>query len=104
MADSERLVTFNLLGQDFTFYTGASDEELDGILTLVRQQVEDGSDANQSTAPLGKVALLGCLNLASRYVRLNKEYQTYRVQNAERIDALNQKLARSLSTAEDEKE
>ncbi len=104
MSDSERLVKFNLLGQDFTFYTGASEEELDRILKLVRQQVEDGSAESQGSVPLSKLALLGCLNLASRYVRLKKEYQTYRVETGERIESLNEKIAQSLGSQLEEKD
>lgn len=57
MPDAERLVKFSLLGQDFAFYTGASDEEMEAILDLVRQQVEDSSNESGKTIQVTKVAV-----------------------------------------------
>ena len=41
MAEQERLVRLTLLGQDYTFYTGASEEEMEKILDLVKKMFED---------------------------------------------------------------
>jgi len=92
MSESERLVEFNLLGQDFAFYTGASDEEMQAILDLVRQQVEISSGESGKTIPVTKVAVMACLNLASRYVRLKQEFDDYRLGNEARLGILCEKI------------
>ncbi len=92
MLDSERLVRFNLLGQDFAFYTGASDEEMEAILDLVRQQVEENSHESGKTIPVAKVAVMACLNLASRYVRLKQDFDDYRLGSEARLGILCEKI------------
>ena len=92
MAEPERLIKFNLLGQDFAFYTGASEEEMDVILNLVRQQVEDNKGGPAGTIPVSKVAVMTCLNLASRFVRLKREFEEYKEVTHGQIQSLNEKL------------
>ncbi len=84
MSEKERLVKFQLLGQQFTFYTGASEEEMEKILTLVQKLVEEGNgeSVKGGTIPASKAAILACLNLASRYIRLRQDFDDYR-QNSE---------------------
>jgi len=93
MSETERLVQFNLLGQEFAFYTGASEEEMEVILGLVRQQVNDNKNESGATIPVSKVAVMACLNLASRYVRLQQDFDDYRQANETRMGALNKKIA-----------
>jgi cell division protein ZapA len=92
MPNSERLVKFNLLGQDFAFYTGASEEEMEAILDLVRQLVEDNSNESGKTIPVAKVAVMACLNLASRYVRLKQDFDDYRLGSEARLGVLCEKI------------
>lgn len=92
MPNSERLVKFNLLGQDFAFYTGASEEEMEAILDLVRQLVEDNSNESGQTIPVAKVAVMACLNLASRYVRLKQDSDDYRLASEARLGVLCEKI------------
>jgi len=95
MSEKERLVSFTLLGQDYSFYTGASEEEMNKILGLVRSLVEVNSDSAKSgTIPASKTAMLACLNIASRYIKLKQEFEEYRAENdfraltmSEQIDA-----------------
>jgi len=96
MSDKERLVRFTLLGQEYTFYTGASEEEMDEILGLVKKLVEEGSSA-RGTIPASKVAILACLNIASRYIKLREDFERYKVENEMRacnlIDQIDASLA-----------
>ncbi len=79
MSDQERLVSFTLLGQEFSFYTGASEEEMEEILNLVRKLVDDSVSSTQSgTIPVGKTAIMACLNIASRYLMLEREFEKYK--------------------------
>ncbi|PIE69667.1 MAG: cell division protein ZapA [Deltaproteobacteria bacterium] len=78
MSDTERLVRFRLLDEDFAFYTEISEEEMAKILTLVRKQLEDGGSLPKGTVPANKIAMLACLRMASEYLRLEKEFTAYR--------------------------
>lgn len=97
MAESERLVKFHLLGQDFAFYTGASEEEMEMILGLVRQQVEDSNGDSGGTIPVSKIAVMACLNLASRYVRLKRDLDEYRNVTRNQLQSLNEKIEQHFS-------
>ncbi len=88
MAESERLVEFTLLGQKFAFYTAASEEEMDAILNLVRDQIDSIGGKPGGTIQVGKVAVMACLNLASSYIKLQNEHDQYQAQ----LEALNDKL------------
>lgn len=92
MSETERLVRFELLGQEYKFYTASSEEEFRSILSLVRQLVETGSPQTSGTLPVGKVAILACLNIASRYVKLTQEFEVYKRDSEERIVRLNEEI------------
>ncbi len=82
MSERERLVRFNLLGQEYAFYTGATEQEMEKILSLVRGLVEEGTTATKSgTIPAGKAAILACLNIASRYIKLKQDFDNYKNEN-----------------------
>jgi len=92
MTNSERLVKFELLGQEYKFYTAASEEELKAILSLVRQLVENGSAQATGTLPVGRVAILACLNIASQYVKLKQEFDDYRWDAEQRMIRLSEEI------------
>ncbi len=92
MTDKERLVKFELLGQKYAFYSAASDEEMKSILTLVRQLVENGSPHSTGTLPVGKIAIMSCLNIASRYVKLKQEFKEYKEDSEKRIAGLSDEI------------
>ncbi len=78
MSGDERLVRFKLLDQVYSFYTGASEEEMAAILALVRERFYDGDRLPKGTVPTNKVAMMACLKMASDYLRLEKEFANYR--------------------------
>ena len=92
MTDSERLVKFELLGQEYKFYTAASEDELQSILALVRQLVETGSNRSAGTLPVGKIAVMACLNIASRYVQLERDFEDYRRESEDRLMKINEAI------------
>ncbi len=96
MSETERLVRFELLGQEYKFYTASSEEELKSIISLVRQLVETSSPRTSGTLPVGKVAILACLNIASRYVKLMQEFEGYKRDSEERIIRLNEEIRSKL--------
>jgi cell division protein ZapA (FtsZ GTPase activity inhibitor) len=92
MSDSERLVRFSLLGQDYRFYTGSSEEEMEEILTLVRGLIEENSSGEHGTIPVSKIAVMACLNIASKYIKLRGEFDDYRISSEERLHRVNEKI------------
>lgn len=92
MSDLERLVRFKLFGQDYTFYTGASEEEMDEILDFIRKMIEDNTPGMAGTLPASKVAVMACLNLASKFMKLNQDFEGYKIDTEERIKSINKKL------------
>ena len=96
MSNSERLVEFELLGQQYKFYTAASEEEMQAILSLVRQLVETEPNATVGTIASGKKAILACLNIASRYVKLQQEFTDYRMTTETRIVNLTDEIRKGL--------
>ena len=96
MANTERLVKFELLGQEYRFYTAASEEELQSILSLVRQLVEHGSTQNTGTLPVGRIAIMACLNIASQYVKLKQEFDDYRWDSEQRMVRLSEEIRAKL--------
>jgi cell division protein ZapA (FtsZ GTPase activity inhibitor) len=94
MSESERLVKFTLLGQNFAFYTGASEEEMESILSMVREQIESigGGDKPGGTIPVSKIAVMACLNLASNYIKLKQEYSSYKQDTAAKLEELSNRL------------
>jgi cell division protein ZapA (FtsZ GTPase activity inhibitor) len=96
MSNMERLVEFELLGQEYKFYTAASEEELKSILSLVRQLVESGSSQATGTLQTGRVAIMACLNVASQYVKLKQEFDDYRWDTEQRMIRLCEEIRAKL--------
>lgn len=96
MSNSERLVEFELLGQQYKFYTAASEEEMQAILSLVRQLVETEPNTTVGTIASGKKAILACLNIASRYVKLQQEFKDYQMTTETRIVNLTDEIRKGL--------
>lgn len=98
MSESERLVRFELLGQEYQFYTAASEEEMGDILSLVREEVEGNAGARRGTIPASKVAIMACLNVASKYVLLKQEFEHYKRDRETRTAQLSEEIKNTLST------
>lgn len=93
----ERLVRFELLGQEYSFYTGAPENEVADILDLVKGLVEENLSGASGSIPVGKVAVLVSLNIASRYFELKSNFDTYRADTEQRIAALTSQIDSGLS-------
>ena len=96
MSETERLVRFELLGQEYKFYTASSEDELRTIFSMVRQLVETNAPQTSGTLPVGKVAILACLNIASRHVKLMHEFEGYKRDSEERMIRLNEEIRSKL--------
>lgn len=92
MSGSERLVRFELLGQEFQFYTAAAEREMEEILSLVRGEVEGDGDSRRGNIPASKLAVMACLNIASKYVQLKQDFERYRSDNDARAAQLSEEI------------
>ena len=98
LSETERLVRFELLGQEYSFYTGASETEMEAILALVKEQVEGGAGSARGTLPASKIAVMACLNMASKYVKLQNEFEEYRNETEKRHIRLQDEIRNTLQT------
>lgn len=93
----ERLVRFELIGHEFAFYTTAPEKEVDEIVQMVTKLVRDNSGSSTSgSIPVGKVAVLASLNMASQYVELKRDFAKYKQETDERLLKLGGQIAEQL--------
>lgn len=92
----ERLVKFELLGQEFPLYTDATEEDVEEILALVKSQLVVNNSQSTHVLPPNKLAILSSLNMASMYVKLKKEYDQYKLRVEEYSARLMQKIEDTL--------
>lgn len=89
----ERLVKFEVLGQEYPLYTDAPEEDVSEILKLVKTQLEEVSRGGGARGlPANKAAILTSLNVAGQYVRLKREFGEYRQQVEDYLGHLAQRL------------
>jgi len=98
----ERLVRFQLLGQEYSFYTGAPESEVADILGLVKELVEENMSGASGSIPVGKVAILVSLNIASRYFELKSTHDAYKADTEQRIATLTRQIDSGLSPEKEE--
>ena len=88
----ERLVRFELLGQEYSFYTGAPESEVADILGLVKGLVKENMAGISGTVPVSKVVVLVSLNIASRYFELKSQFDQYQADTEQRISSLSRQI------------
>ena len=89
---SDRLVRFQLFGQEFTFFSDAPEDEVESIIALLRQELDTDEKVTRSAVPSSKMLVLGCLRMTAKYVQLNRECQEYRQTQQRLIDTLINKM------------
>jgi cell division protein ZapA len=92
----ERLVSFTLFGQEFSFYTDAPDDEVEGAISLLRDELEGTDLAARSTVPSSTMLVMGCLSIAAKCVKLNKEYRKFQDSQGQSIAQLIDKVSGSI--------
>ena len=79
------------------FYTTAPEKEVDEIVQMVTKLVRDNSGSSASgSIPVGKVAVLASLNMASQYVELKRDFAKYKQETDERLLKLGGQIAEQL--------
>ncbi len=87
----ERLVRFEVLGQEYPLYTDAPEEDVKEILDLVKGQLEAYS-SSVSTLPANKIAILTSLNMAGKYIRMKRDFEQYKRQMNTSLEELTDKI------------
>lgn len=64
--------------------------------SLVRQLIESGTNQSAGTLATGKIAILACLNIASRYVKLKQDFEEYKLDSEARIGRLREEIRSTL--------
>lgn len=90
----QRLVKFEVMGQEYPLHTDAPEEDVREILQLVKSQLEKSAPVGSHRLPTNKLAILASLNMAAEYVGLKREYQEYRRQVEAQIDRLAEQAER----------
>ncbi len=91
----ERLVTFNVLGQEYPLYTDAPEKDVQEILSLVKTQLEAAGQASQHVLPANKLGILTCLNIASKYVKMKRDYEEYKQRVEVKIKLLSERIEKT---------
>ena len=92
----DRLVRFELFGQEFSFYTDASEEDVELIIKMVRSELGGEEPGKRSPLPSNKMLVLGCLKIAARVIQLEKEFSTFQARQDKSIDRLINKVSSSI--------
>lgn len=92
----ERIVKFEVLGQEYPLYTDAPEEDVEEILKLVKSQIESHGQGGKNYLPANKLAILTSLNVAGKYVRLKRDYEAYRARVDEYLIKLAEKIEETL--------
>jgi len=90
----ERLVKFEILGQEFPFKTDAPEDEVQEILDLVKTQIE--AHSQHATLLPAKLAILVSLNMAGKYVRLKRDCEKHELMIEEKISAISDRIEEKL--------
>jgi len=91
----ERLVTFKVLGQEYPLYTDAPEKDVQEILFLVKMQLEDAGQASQHVLSTNKLGILTSLNIASKYVKLKREYEEYKQLVDAKLSLISEKIEKN---------
>ncbi len=92
----QRLVKFEVLGQEYSLYTDATEDDVQEILELVKNQLEAYAKT-ASTLPANKLAILTSLNMAGKYVKLKKEFDEYKKRVGQTADLMKTRIDSTLT-------
>jgi cell division protein ZapA len=90
----ERLVKFEIFGQEYPLHTDAPEDDVREILDLVKSQMERHTKSSK-ILPV-KIAVLVSLNMAAKYVRLKRDHERMLLREEKKIGALISQIESSL--------
>ena len=90
----ERLVKFEICGQEYQLQTDAPEDDVRETLDLVKSQIESYSKTTKIMSV--KIAVLVTLNMAAKYVRLKRDHERLKQQEDQRISELIQQIEKEV--------
>lgn len=90
----ERLVKFEIFGQEYPLHTDAPEDDVREILELVKSQME--MHAKSAKILPVKVAVLVTLNMAAKYVRLKRDHERLKQLEEKRLNQLVAQIEQSI--------
>jgi len=66
------------------------------ILALVKTQLENTGQGSSHVLPASKLAIVTSLNIASKYVKLKREYEGYKQRVEEKISQLSARIEKNI--------
>ncbi|MGB5686460.1 MAG: cell division protein ZapA [Candidatus Electrothrix sp.] len=79
----ERLISFTLYGQEFSFYSDVPDDEVQEAVSMLRQELGDNEEVGPTTTvPSSTLLVLACLRIAARHVSLQRDYNGFFTERA----------------------
>ena len=74
----ERLISFTLYGQEFSFYSDVPDDEVQEAVSILRQELGEPEECGPTTTvPSSTLLVLACLRIAARHVILQREFDEF---------------------------
>jgi cell division protein ZapA len=74
----ERLISFTLYGQEFSFYSDVPDDEVQEAVSILRQELGEPEESGPTTTvPSSTLLVLACLRIAARHVSLKREFDQF---------------------------
>jgi hypothetical protein len=74
----ERLISFTLYGQEFSFYSDVPDDEVQEAVSMLRQELGEPDEVDPATAvPSTTLLVLACLRIAAQHVSLKQEFDKF---------------------------
>ena len=92
----ERLVSFTLFGQEYTFYSDAPDDEVEAVISMLREELEGQEPFYRSTVPASKMPILGCLRITAKYIHLQREQARLCQAQDDALAALQEKILKAV--------
>ncbi len=91
----ERRIAFHLLGQEFSFYSDAPDEEIEQVIALLKEEFAE-QENSRAAVPSTALLVFGCLRMAARLVRERNRQRFCHAQQQRAIDTMIAKLVSHL--------
>ncbi|MCI5158415.1 MAG: hypothetical protein D3906_08225 [Candidatus Electrothrix sp. AUS1_2] len=74
----ERLISFTLYGQEFSFFSDAPDDEVEEAVSVLRKELGVPEKCGPTTTvPSSTMLVLACLRIAARYVNMQREFDGF---------------------------
>ena len=93
----ERLIRFQLFGQEFSFYSAAPENEVEQVISLLQQEFAGESAAERGSVVSTKRIVFGCLQIAATLVQERGKSQSEKLELEHIISALVEKVASHLN-------